>query len=125
MDPVLEPPLAAYLERLNPPANVARFYRVALEGPDLFDQVAVVRQWGRIGSRGGQELRTYHPDLAEAARAAERVIASKRRKGYQDGPLPPPARPERPDPADHGLVEVTPALWAFLTGLAADRRASC
>lgn len=85
-------PLAG-LYRVNLEANVARFYRVGLEGPDLFDQVAVVRQWGRIGSPRGQELRTYHPAEGEAEAAAARVIAAKRRKGYQDGlewpgPLP-------------------------------------
>lgn len=77
-------PLAG-LYRVNLEANVARFYRVGLEGPDLFDQVAVVRQWGRIGSPRGQELRTYHPTEGEAEEAAARVIAAKRRKGYQDG----------------------------------------
>lgn len=76
---------AAYLERMNPAANMARFYRVAIE-PGLFGDVAVVRQWGRIGTQG-QELRTWLSDATTAKALAAKAVEQKRRRGYQDGPL--------------------------------------
>lgn len=92
----------AYLERRSPADNLARFYRVAME-PGLFGDVAVVRQWGRIGANG-QELRTWHGDPVAAERVAGRWIGRKRRRGYQDGPLPytPLPAPTRPHD-DHSL----------------------
>ena len=37
------------LERRDPSRNMARFYVLAIE-PTLFDDMALVREWGRVGS---------------------------------------------------------------------------
>jgi len=41
------------LHRLDPAHNMFRFYVLAIE-PDLFGRFRLVRQWGRIGGRGGR-----------------------------------------------------------------------
>ena len=70
------------LERRDPARNMARAYQVSL-AIDLFGTVLLVRQWGRIGTRG-QALHAGF-DTAEAARAArDRLLAAKRRRGYCD-----------------------------------------
>ncbi|MCI4679004.1 WGR domain-containing protein [Rhodoblastus acidophilus] len=72
---------AAHLRRIDPTRNMARFYEVSLE-PSLFGIWAVVRRWGRIGCQGRIRL-----ELCESADDAfdciKRVIAAKRRRGYQ------------------------------------------
>ena len=72
---------AVSLRRVDPAANMARFYRVVL-WPDLFGRVALVREWGRIGQPGHLRLDTY-PTWAAAADARDALLASKARKGYE------------------------------------------
>lgn len=55
------------LVRIVPSENMARFYGIALQ-PTLFGEVAVVRCWGRIGTRGRAMAVTY-PDKEQAADA--------------------------------------------------------
>jgi predicted DNA-binding WGR domain protein len=50
---------------------------------DLFGTVRLVRNWGRIGTKG-QELVEIHTDEIEAGQALEAVAVLKRRRGYQD-----------------------------------------
>ena len=50
--------------------NMARFYVVAIE-PTLFGEMALVREWGRIGSSGRRRL-DLHPNRAAAAEKARR-----------------------------------------------------
>lgn len=70
------------LARIQPERNQWRFYRLAL-WPDLFGQVCLVREWGRIG-RPGRLRRDPFPDAALAAQALEQLARTKRRRGYQD-----------------------------------------
>ena len=44
------------LERRNASRNMARFYVLAIE-PTLFGEMALVREWGRIGSMGSSSPR--------------------------------------------------------------------
>lgn len=61
--------------------NMARFYALTLE-PTLFGDVALVRRWGRIGSRGRQGIELFAGlAAAEAALAARRD--AKLRRGYR------------------------------------------
>jgi nicotinate-nucleotide pyrophosphorylase (carboxylating) len=54
----------AHLHRIDPEANMARFYSIdAL--PTLFGESSVLRCWGRIGTRGRTSLETW-PTAAEA-----------------------------------------------------------
>ncbi len=70
------------LTRIQPERNQWRFYRLAL-WPDLFGQVCLVREWGRIG-RPGRLRRDPFPDAVLAGQALEQLARTKRRRGYQD-----------------------------------------
>jgi predicted DNA-binding WGR domain protein len=59
---------------------MARFYMLSLE-PTLFGEVAVLRHWGRIGTRGRQALNLY-PTFAEAETVLARQVALRRKRGY-------------------------------------------
>ncbi|MEO1407219.1 MAG: WGR domain-containing protein [Pseudomonadota bacterium] len=68
------------LVRVVPSENMARFYGIALQ-PTLFGEVAVVRCWGRIGTRGRVMAITY-PDAEQAIDAMVKLENTKRRRGY-------------------------------------------
>jgi predicted DNA-binding WGR domain protein len=72
----------AFLRRIEPEGNVARFYALLIER-DLFGHVVLVRRWGRIGSRGRERADVY-ASTTEAVAAMEKLAAAKRRRGYQD-----------------------------------------
>lgn len=72
------------LTRRDPARNMARFYRLAVE-PTLFAEVALVREWGRIGSFGRRRLDLYATvEAAEAALGA--LLSAKIRRGYRPVP---------------------------------------
>lgn len=73
--------LEAELIRIDRARNTYRFYRLAL-WPDLFGGIALVREWGRMGSPGRIRL-DLHADEAAARRALERLLRAKCRRGYQ------------------------------------------
>jgi predicted DNA-binding WGR domain protein len=69
------------LYRVDDGQNMHRFYHLRVE-QTLFGGWALIREWGRIGSRRGQTLEEWF-DRAEPAEAALRKLESvKRRKGY-------------------------------------------
>ncbi|WP_299775349.1 WGR domain-containing protein [uncultured Tateyamaria sp.] len=68
------------LVRVAPSENVARYYGIALQ-PTLFGEIAVVRCWGRIGTRGRTMAVTYS-DAEQAADALADLECRKRRRGY-------------------------------------------
>ena len=61
------------LERVDRAKNMARFYVLSIE-PTLFEDLALVRRWGRIGSAGRQRI-DLHPS---------RPIAQMQLKGWLD-----------------------------------------
>ena len=69
------------LERRNASRNMARFYVLAIE-PTLFGEVALVREWGRIGSWGRRRL-DLHPNRTAAAESLDAWLARKARRGYR------------------------------------------
>jgi predicted DNA-binding WGR domain protein len=73
---------AASLARIRPALNEWRYYRLEV-WPDLFGRDLLLRQWGRIGTEGRRRL-DPHPDPGAAANALARLVARKRRRGYQD-----------------------------------------
>ena len=75
-------PHAVILRRLEPEQNVARFSSLLIER-DLFGRIVLVRQWGRIGSKGRERV-DEHPSQAEVENAMTRIAAQKRRRGYRD-----------------------------------------
>lgn len=74
-------PYHLYVERVAPEKNMARFYALTVQ-PTLFGGVAVVRAWGRIGTRG-QEMVQLFDNEGEAVSLFLDVLREKRRRGYQ------------------------------------------
>jgi predicted DNA-binding WGR domain protein len=72
---------AVHMRRIDPTRNMARFYEVSLE-PSLFGTWAVVRRWGRIGCQGRSRLELCD-NADDAFDCIKRLIAAKRRRGYQ------------------------------------------
>jgi predicted DNA-binding WGR domain protein len=73
---------AVHLHRIDPARNMLRFYRLDVQ-PDLFGGFAVVKEWGRIGARGGRLVGEWHLTEAQALAAVQRQAERKRRRGYQ------------------------------------------
>jgi predicted DNA-binding WGR domain protein len=69
-----------HLVRIDPSRNMRRFYRLDVQ-PDLFGGFAIVKEWGRIGSRG-RLVGEWHLTEALARAALQRQAARKRRRGY-------------------------------------------
>jgi predicted DNA-binding WGR domain protein len=71
-----------HLHRIDPGRKMARFYRLSI-APSLFGDMAVIREWGRIGALGRRRVDLY--EKAEEAAAARAAIEhAKRRRGYRD-----------------------------------------
>ncbi len=70
------------LRRIEPEKNMARFYVVGVERTPFGDG-AVVRSWGRIGSRR-RSIETWFSEPSPAGVLASRLEAAKRRRGYRE-----------------------------------------
>ena len=68
--------------RIDPEQGIRRFYHPMIER-DLFGTVRLVRNWGRIGTRG-QELVEIFVGEVEAGKALEAFAQAKRRRGSRD-----------------------------------------
>ncbi|APZ55355.1 WGR domain-containing protein [Salipiger abyssi] len=69
------------LYRVDEDRNMRRFYHLRVERT-LFGGWALIREWGRIGSRKGQALEEWF-EAAELAEAAlQKLESAKRRRGY-------------------------------------------
>ena len=73
-------PTDLHLRRIDPARNMRRYYRIAIHS-DLFGQASLVREWGRIESRGQMLIET-HPDEGLALNALMKLARAKQRKGY-------------------------------------------
>ena len=73
---------AIVLRRVDPGTNSAHFYMLTLER-DLFGNVVVTRQWGRVGTAGRQITEPY-PTEEAAVEAITVLAAAKRKRGYMD-----------------------------------------
>ncbi len=69
-----------YLRRVDPARNMARFYGLAIQ-PTLFGGASLLRNWGRIGTKGRAMMETFDEDL-RAGEAFARLERRKRRRGY-------------------------------------------
>lgn len=69
------------MTRRNPDLNMARFYAIALQ-LTLFGEVSVIRNWGRIGTRGQSKLETFD-NATNACEQAAALELRKRQRGYQ------------------------------------------
>jgi predicted DNA-binding WGR domain protein len=78
------------LHRVDPSANMARFYALSLEN-SLFGDILLVRRWGRIGTHGRVRF-DWFDSLTDAANELARIASVKARRGYQElGPKAEPA----------------------------------
>lgn len=73
-------PTDLHLQRIDHACNMRRYYRISIHR-DLFGQASLVREWGRIGSRGRMLVET-HPDEGLALIALLKLSQAKQRKGY-------------------------------------------
>jgi predicted DNA-binding WGR domain protein len=69
------------LERVDHARNMARFYVLSV-GPTLFEEFALVRQWGRIGNAERKRI-DLHPSRRVAQIELKKWLDRKRRRGYQ------------------------------------------
>ncbi len=69
------------LERVDRARNMARFYVLSIE-PTLFEDLALVRRWGRIGSVGRERI-DLHPSRRVAQIELKKWLDRRRRRGYQ------------------------------------------
>jgi predicted DNA-binding WGR domain protein len=60
------------LHRIDPEQGIRRFYSLMIER-DLFGTVRLVRNWGRIGTRGQDLMQTVFATLAQARISKLRV----------------------------------------------------
>jgi predicted DNA-binding WGR domain protein len=74
------------LHRIDAACNMARFYAMSIEST-LFGGEALVRNWGRVGTRG-----RYRVDLFEHEAVAERALARLARIKCGRGYVPVPYR---------------------------------
>jgi predicted DNA-binding WGR domain protein len=65
----------AHLHRIDPEANMARFYCIDVAAT-LFGDVSVLRTWGRIGTHGRTSIKTC-ATVEDAERAASRHSVRK------------------------------------------------
>ena len=68
------------LERVDPARNAYRYYVLSIE-PTLFEEVSLVREWGRIG-RPGRRIVELWADVPSDKVELETWLAGKRRRGY-------------------------------------------
>jgi His/Glu/Gln/Arg/opine family amino acid ABC transporter permease subunit len=70
--------------RIDAARNMARYYRLAIE-PTLFGNIALVRNWGRIGTRGQERVEFFDTKMKALSLFLE-ILREKRRKGYRSAP---------------------------------------
>jgi predicted DNA-binding WGR domain protein len=69
------------LDRCDPSQNVSRFYVLRIER-SLFGDPTLVREWGRIGSRGRHRIE-IHQSEEKAAEALASWLRRKQWRGYR------------------------------------------
>jgi predicted DNA-binding WGR domain protein len=68
------------LYRIDPARNMQRFYHLDIQ-PDLFGDLCLIREWGRIGRAGQTRIIPYNTE-EEAQYALHKQRETKERKGY-------------------------------------------
>lgn len=76
------------LEKINPEERQKRFYVMNVTR-NLFGEWCLIREWGRIGSAGGQRLINYAETREDAEVKMDKLVYQKKRRGYCE---PKPAR---------------------------------
>lgn len=71
-----------HLRRIDPARNMRRFYCLTVQ-PTLFGGASLIRDWGRIGTRGQTMMETFDCP-ADATNALVRIERTKKRRGYRE-----------------------------------------
>jgi predicted DNA-binding WGR domain protein len=71
---------AVHLRRIDNARNMRRFYLIDVQ-PDLFGQFLLVKEYGRIGTRGRLIDESYDNE-ARATEAMNKQAGRKRQRGY-------------------------------------------
>ena len=74
------------LEKINPFKRQSRFYALGIR-QTLFGDWCLIREWGRIGSAGGQTKVDYLTSKQDAEAAMKRLKAAKNKRGYATIPV--------------------------------------
>ena len=74
------------LEKIDPAKNQRRFYTVTILR-NLFGEWVLAREWGRIGSRGGQRRLEWFASLEGAEAALATLKHQKEGRGYVARPV--------------------------------------
>ncbi len=69
------------LEKINPAERQMRFYEMNV-AQTLFGEWCLIREWGRIGTAGGQRMVDYTNTKEEAEAVLNKLSAQKCRRGY-------------------------------------------
>jgi predicted DNA-binding WGR domain protein len=69
------------LEKIDPQKRQRRYYAMSVT-QTLFGEWCLVREWGRIGSAGGQGMVDYTASRADAKAALDKLSNQKCRRGY-------------------------------------------
>lgn len=69
------------LEKINTEERQKRFYVMNVTR-NLFGEWCLIREWGRIGSAGGQKLINYAETREDAEAKMAKLISQKNRRGY-------------------------------------------
>lgn len=75
----------AHVQPIHVARNMARYYRLAIE-PTLFGDLALVRNWGRIGTRGQERVDLFNTGKQPLSHFLA-IQRDKRRKGYRPASL--------------------------------------
>ncbi|WP_246247149.1 WGR domain-containing protein [Candidatus Methylobacter favarea] len=70
-----------HLERHESDKNLHRFYQLHVT-PGIFEDWALVREWGRVGSPGTVRKDWFETE-EKALTARQRLVEAKQKKGYQ------------------------------------------
>ena len=84
------------MESICPAENRFRFYVLSLD-ETLFGDVALVREWGRIGTNGRRRLDLFD-DRVRAFSTLEEWLERKQRRGYEVVESSWPIQPARVSP---------------------------
>jgi predicted DNA-binding WGR domain protein len=74
-----------HLNRIRPDQNERRFYKLSI-ATDLFGNILLRRNWGRIGTSGRVRFDQYC-DEEEATIVLRHIARRKRKRGYVHVPL--------------------------------------
>lgn len=69
-----------YLKKTNPDTNENKYYTLLIQ-QDLFGKWSLVRQWGRLGTKGQTKIDTFD-SYEDALAALESLEKEKCRRGY-------------------------------------------